>query len=478
MLLCLTANHKNAEFSVLERLSERSEHAARRLVTEHPAVRGAVVVSTCNRFEVYIDVAPGPGHGPIAACPVAGLPNDGLHAGMLAVAELTELTFPELVANFHIVQANAVAEHLFAVASGLESVVVGEGEISGQVRRALEQARAEHATTPELERLFQRASTISREVRNETGIGSAGRSLVRLALDLAEGRVTDWTNTRILLVGTGQYAGATLAALRERGAHLVRVYSPSGRAAKFAASHALEPVASSDAARAMANAEVVITCTTADHHVIDAPRLANGRAQLRELTAIATTGTLSAAIHPHDQLAERQLLIDLGLPRNIDPAVAHIAGVELLDLETIRIHAPLEEITATEHARNIVARAARDHREAREELDVTPVVVALRHHVFDILDREITRATRRGDADGAIESALRHMAGVLLHTPMVRSREFTRAGKQRAWVEGVQAVFGVTADELDASTTGAHNTAGRIGWARNHDIPPDEAAVG
>ena len=95
-------------------------------------------------------------------------------------------------ATFDFVHGNAVAGHLFSVASGLESVVVGEGEIAGQVRRSLERARTEGTTTPELERLFQRASQTSRRVKNETGIGSEGRSLVRLALDLAESRITDW----------------------------------------------------------------------------------------------------------------------------------------------------------------------------------------------------------------------------------------------------------------------------------------------
>ena len=224
MLICLSASHKNAAFDVLERLSVNAEHAAPRILGGHDALKGAVVVSTCNRFDAYLDLDTPEGASPV----------DALHGAIRAVGTVAGLEPEELRSTFDFVHGNALAGHLFAVASGLESVVVGEGEIAGQVRRSLEQARSEGTTTTELERLFQRASQTSRRVKNETGIGSEGRSLVRLALDLAESRVTDWAQTSVLLVGTGRFAGASLAALRDRGVTDVRVYSPSGRAARFA----------------------------------------------------------------------------------------------------------------------------------------------------------------------------------------------------------------------------------------------------
>ena len=424
MLICLTASHKNAGFDTLERLSANAEHAAPRILAVDDAVQGAVVVATCNRFEAYLDLDAPEGSSPV---PV-------VHEAIRAVGTAAGLEPEELRTTFGFVHGNAVAGHLFAVASGLESVVVGEGEIAGQVRRSLERARAEGTTTPGLERLFQRASQTSRRVKNETGIGGAGRSLVRLALDLAESRVPDWGTARVLLVGTGRYAGASLAALRERGATDVRVYSPSGRAGKFAASHAIEAVTKVDYAVTAASADVIVTCTTVEHHVVDKAVLIAGR---EALAASASHVTKPGA---------RQLVVDLGLPRNVAPDVAEVPGVDLLDLETIRIHAPLEELGATDAAREIVGRAARTFGETREELDVAPAVVALRKHVFGILENEVERARARGDEDGRTEAALRHLAGVLLHTPMVRSREHARAGEQRAWVDGVAAVFGVTPD--------------------------------
>ncbi|GAA1058773.1 glutamyl-tRNA reductase [Agromyces bracchium] len=446
MLICLSASHKNAGFDMLERLSASSEHAGPRVTDGHDAVRGAVVVSTCNRFEAYLDLDVPDGDSPVEA----------VHDAIFAVGDVAGLSTDELRSTFDFVHGNAVAGHLFSVAAGLESVVVGEGEIAGQVRRSLERARHEGTTTPELERLFQRASQTSRKVKNRTGIGHEGRSLVRLALDLAESRVTDWSAVRVLLVGTGRYAGASLAALRDRGVVDVAVHSVSGRASRFAANHGIDAVSNADYAMAAAGADLIVTCTTVDHHVVDRDLLELGRAELavvdgrapvalrpgRESTG--TAGRADAAAAADDATdAPRQLVIDLGLPRNVAPDVVGVAGVELLDLETIKIHAPLEEFGSTDAAREIVDRAARNFGRVAEELDLAPAVVSLRRHVFDVLDAEIERARSRGDDDGRTEAALRHMAGVLLHTPMVRSREYARAGDQQAWLDGLEAIFGI-----------------------------------
>lgn len=441
MLICLTASHKNAGFDMLERLSASSNQAAPRILDGHDALQGAVVISTCNRFEAYLDLAAPEGSSPVEV----------VHEAVRAVGAVAGLDAAELRTTFGFVHGNAVAGHLFSVASGLESVVVGEGEIAGQVRRSLEQARSDGTTTPELERLFQRASQTSRRVKNETELGGEGRSLVRLALDLGESRITDWAKTRVLLVGTGRFAGASLAALRDRGATDVRVYSPSGRAEKFAIGHGIDAVAHDEFALTAATVDVIVTCTTVEHHVVDRELLAAGRAEHERVGALPRIG-LDA---PAPAADIRQLVIDLGLPRNVAPDVVELPGVELLDLETIKIHAPLEELGATDAARAIVLRDARAFGESGEEQRLAPAVVALRKHVFDILDAEIERAASRGDDDGRTEAALRHMAGVLLHTPMVRSRELARSGDQQSWIDGLEAIFGVTAPVESAGAAGA-----------------------
>ncbi|HYI34652.1 MAG TPA: glutamyl-tRNA reductase [Glaciibacter sp.] len=465
MLVLLSASHKNSSFDVLEKLSVGADQSADGILQRHAAVSGAVVVATCNRFEAYLELDEPSGSSPLPA----------VYAAIDAVSASTGVPAGTLRDTLDFVHGNGVAEHLFAVTSGLESVVVGEGEIAGQVRRSLEFARAAGTTSPELERLFQRASQTSRGVKNRTGIGSAGRSLVRLALELAESRIVDWAETRVLLVGTGRYAGASLAALRDRGATDVHVYSPSGRAQKFATSHGIAAVQNGSFARETALADVIVTCTTAQEHVIDAAVLLAGRAQVgadhaeRSATGAGHPGEAVDSVRASDAAEQicpetpteghRMLVIDLGLPRNVDPDVATVTGVELLDLETISLHAPLEELNATSSARELVGKAARKFSAVAEEQSLAPAVVALRKHVFGILDAEIERARKRGDDDGQTEAALRHLAGVLLHTPMVRSRELAREGGQDAYLAGLDALFGIRVDSDTAQRDAAQDAA-------------------
>ena len=154
MLVLLSASHKNSSFDVLEKLSVGADESAEGILQRHDAVSGAVVVATCNRFEAYLELAEPSGSSPLPA----------VYAAIDAVSASTGVPADTLRDTLELVHGNRVAEHLFAVTSGLESVVVGEGEIAGQVRRSLEFARAAGTTSPELERLFQRASQTSRGV--------------------------------------------------------------------------------------------------------------------------------------------------------------------------------------------------------------------------------------------------------------------------------------------------------------------------
>jgi glutamyl-tRNA reductase len=409
VLLCLTANHRNASFDLLEKLSFGAVSAASSLVDGSEVVTGAVVLATCNRFEAYLEVDD-----------LFGAVEDhAVEATVSAMSEVSGVDADALRDSVSVLAGDDVVHHLFAVSSGLESVVVGENEISGQVRRALEQARTAGTTSTGLEQLFQRASTTSRSVKTTTAVGTAGRSLVRLALELASSRVTDWSAARVLMIGTGSYAGASLAALRDLGATDVTVYSPSGRAAKFAAGHGIRSTTALPAA--LAAADVVVAVSTA-------------------ATPIVTPELLAGS--------SRTLVIDLGLPRNVDPAVASIDGIELLDLETIKLHAPLEELNATDDARTLVGAAAAEFSAATAEQSIAPAVVALRSRVFDVLDAEIERARRRGDDDGRTEAALRHLVGVILHTPSVRARELARAGDGQRFIDGLEALVGIRPESV------------------------------
>ncbi|PFG29497.1 glutamyl-tRNA reductase [Paramicrobacterium agarici] len=441
--MSLTASHKNASFDLLEHLSSQADANAvvSRVTESSDVVKGGILVSTCNRFELYVDVDD---QRPDAVA-------HALREATSAVADECDLPAETLSSTWHVTTEHGTAEHLFSVASGLESVVVGEGEIAGQVRRSLERARAAGTTTSDLERLFQHASKTSRGVKNRTPLGRAGRSIVRLGLELASSRVADWAAARVLLVGTGAYAGASLAALRDRGVTDVRVFSPSGRGAKFAANHGIALVEPDELHTAIASSDVVVTCTVTEGYVLDAELLQRARI---DFALSHTKAHVHDALHRdetpgcpvnHDAY---QLVIDLGLPRNVNPDVGGVYGVELLDLETIRIHAPLEELQATDTARAIVTTAARNFARSAAEESLTPAVVALRRNAHRVLDEEIARV-QRTDPDGVAAAALRHMMGRLLHKPTTRARDFARDGEHDRYIDALGVLFDIEV-ETDA----------------------------
>jgi glutamyl-tRNA reductase len=407
VLTALTADFRSAGFEVLEQLATVSPEAIARFVESRPAVRGGVLLATCNRFEAYLDTTD-------------DSELDALLAFSAAEAGVEPAAVSEAAARR---TGTDIAGHLFAVSSGLESLVVGEAEIAGQVSRALEAARGLGTTTPDLERLFQRASRTSSAVQQRTRVGSAGRSIVRLALDLAASRVTDWATTRVLLIGTGTYARATLAALRDRGVQEIDVYSPSGRALRFAQREGVTAVDRTDLPHRLAVADLVISCSIATSPILDAAALRRARAVVAEPT--------------------RQLIVDLGMPRNVEPDVTQLQDVDLLDLEMIGKHAPLPELQATDDALALIAEAVAEYGADQRATAATPAVVAYRAHVFELVDQELERLRRRGEATESVERAMRHLAGVLVHTPSARAKELAAAGDAERFAEAIETVYGL-----------------------------------
>lgn len=421
MITALTADYRSAGFEVLERLATVSADSLARFTQQRPEVRGGVLLATCNRFEAYLDTDGDPAS--IEALIDFATSTAGVDRALLAGAAVHR-------------EELEVAGHLFAVSSGLESLVVGEAEIAGQVSRALETARSLGTTTPALERLFQRASRTSSAVQQHTMVGTAGRNIVRLALDLAGSRFTDWPTTGVLLIGTGTYARATLAALRERGVEEIAVYSPSGRAVRFAQREGVVAVTRAQLPYRLALADLVISCSIASAPILDADMLRRARAVVAE--------------------PARQLVVDLGMPRNIEPDVGLLPDVALLDLETIGLHAPLPELQATDDARALIAEAVEEYGADQRATAASPAVVAYRAHVFDLVDRELERLRRRGESTEAVERAMRHLAGVLVHTPSARARDLASAGQAERFADAVETLYGIvpaTSDEQAATRT-------------------------
>jgi glutamyl-tRNA reductase len=431
--MTLTASHRDLDLDVLEQLSSGAHSVGTTIASGSPAITGCVVLATCNRFEVYVDT----GSAPLAG-PDAESPSHVRAVAVDAVASTSRLAAADVAASLQVRTGPAVAEHLYAVASGLDSMVVGEREVAGQVRRALQTARAQGTTSPALERLFQTASRTSRAVASQTGLGSAGRSAVGVALDIAAEELAahgfELADVRVLLVGTGSYAGASVTALRARGVHDLAVHSPSGRARDFAGPRGLEAVDPSRLDEHVARAELVLCCSGALGPVIDAAMVADARAR-------------SAAA---DGRARPTVLVDLALRHDIDPAVRQVPGVRLVDLAAVQAHSPTTVTPAVEAGRRIVREQAVQFEESLAEQALVPAVVALREHVQQALEVEVDRARAlaraRGDDDAtadAVERSLRRFAASVLHTPAVRAREHAREGRHVEYRDALEALFGI-----------------------------------
>ncbi|MGC5165746.1 glutamyl-tRNA reductase [Luteimicrobium sp. DT211] len=356
-LLSFTASHHDLDLETLERLSSGAHRVVESDLVRCDPISGAVVLATCNRFEVYVDVA-GPAHDDAPAVPVSGLAR--VHAARevaRVVSASSGLDEDQAHAALTVRSGEDVARHLFSVASGLDSMVVGERQIAGQVKRALEASRPAGTTTASLERLFQAAARASKRVSNETALSAAGRSLVSLGLDLAGADLPPWPQVRTLLVGTGSYAGASFAALRDRGVTDVRVFSRSGRADAFVSSHAADGVdvrPADDLLVELEDVDLVVACSGGG-------RVGDPTASLRPaLDAAHVLGARARAakVAGDDATTRPLVVLDLALTRDVAPQVADVDGVLLYDLAALQARAPHVSGAAVAEAASIVDHAA------------------------------------------------------------------------------------------------------------------------
>ncbi|MFI2104157.1 glutamyl-tRNA reductase [Isoptericola sp. NPDC019693] len=450
VLLSLTASHRELDLDALERLSTGSGSVGRVAVGSCGPVQGSVVISTCNRFELYLDVD-APVHGDAvrhATRHVAALVAAGSGVSEdVAADSFTVRTGPE------------VTSHLFTVAAGLDSMVVGEREIAGQVKRALAEARADGTTSKTLELLFQTASRTSKRVGTHTELGAAGRSVVSLGLDLAGrdvgGRDLEqdgsWRGVRAVLIGTGSYAGASVAALRARGCDDVRVYSRSGRAEVFAEGHGVQ--AAPDLVEALADADLVVSCSGARGRRPGAG-VVDGRAEasleyVLDAAAVVRSRERAAAAAGDEPEPRPLVVLDLALHRDVDPRVADVEGVLLYDLGTLKAHAPATAADVVDRARRIVDDAAADFEETRLGRAADAAVVALfdaaeeqvRREVDAAVDRLAVELTARGETPDeadvdAIARDVRKRVHAALHDEIVavRADALARARAEEAAV--------------------------------------------
>jgi len=394
-VLVVGVSHKTAPVAVLERLALDADGVDKLvenvMACEH--VLEATALTTCNRVEVYAEV-------------------DRFHGSVESVSrllcEIADEAPEDVVPHLYVHYDDGAVSHVFGVAAGLDSMVIGESQILGQVRQALRTGQESGAVGPALNVLFQQALRVGKRVHAETDVQRAAPSLVSLALDRAAADIGPVAGKRVLVVGAGSMAGLAVATVSRLGAAEVVVASRTeANARRLAEQYDGRAVPLTDVQEALADSDLLVSCTGATGVVLPLAVVAAAR-----------------------ENAERPLaVIDLALPHDVDPAVADLPGVSLFGLARLAQEVN-EGDAATDVAavREIVAQEIAAFLAARRSATVTPTVVALRTMATGIVDGEVQRLLSRlpgldPEVRAELEQAVRRVADKLLHQPTVRVKE-------------------------------------------------------
>jgi glutamyl-tRNA reductase len=427
-LLALGVSHKTAPLELRERLAltEGRSTAVLAELTAHEEIHEAVAISTCNRTELYL----------VTTDAVAAE-----SAALAALARQAETRPTELADSLYALRDLDVARHLFEVAAGLDSMIVGEAEIQGQVKRSYELALVEGTTGPIANRLFRDALAAGKRVRTETGVGRSRVSIASVAAELAcrglggkcpaGGDAGDLSDRRVLVIGAGEQGERTAQALKDRGAHAVFVANRHyDRALGLAERYSGTAVPLDELPTELARADIVVSCTASPHQLVG-----------REELALVLEGREDRPL----------VVIDIAVPRDVDPSVRDLPSVTLYDMDDLE----------QEVARNMSGRAAEAER-AQElvetdverfeswlaSLDVLPTIRGLRERADAIAQQVLTENAPRweslSDADRERVAAMcRALVARLFHEPTIRLRDGAEDEASYMHVAVMRELFGL-----------------------------------
>jgi glutamyl-tRNA reductase len=434
-LLALGISHKTAPVALRERLAF-SEHEAgefARLAAATEEVREAVVISTCNRTEVYLVVGGGGGSLVKAEADVLGL-----------LARRAEIRPTELADSIYSPRNCDAARQLYRVTASLESMILGEADIQGQVRRAHEAAMRVGATGPLSNRLFAAALTTGKRVRSETEIGSSRVSVSSVAVDLALSVLGGLQDRNVVILGAGEASELTARALSEQGAGTIFVANRhADRAISLAQQFGGSVVGLDKLPEQLVHADIVLSSTASPHPIL-------GRDEL-ELVMEQRDG----------QGAGPLLIIDIAVPRDVDPACGELDGVNLYDIDDLQaVSARNLSLRAQEtpHALEIVEEEIQRFARWLGQLDALPTISALRSHGDDIVQQVLAENSGRWESASGrdlarVEAIARAVMSRLLHEPTIRLRglgdDHTQTGTPggHARLELVRELFALRHDE-------------------------------
>ena len=427
-LLVVGLSYRNAPVEVLERVAASCADGGKVLdqLLDRAHVAEALLLCTCNRIEVYA---------------VVTAFHDGLAETLDVLAHQCAMTPDELSKHLYVHYAAAGVEHLFSVAAGLDSMVLGEAQILGQLRTAYAGAEQAGTVGRTLHDVAQQALRVGKRVHAETAIDAAGASVLSEALAAAAAALAGpdadaLAGRRVMVLGAGSMGGLAAAHLRRAGvAEIVLGNRTPEKAQRLAAlceggGTPARVVSLDDVSAALPTVDLVICCTAATGVVIS---IEDVGARLRPL-----------------------VVCDLGLPRNVEPAVGDVPGVTLLDLTTVaRRLQPRGTAGAVQAAQHLVAQEVQSFLLAQRTAEVIPTVTALRKWAANMVDAELLRLDRRlPGLDSAVRAELtrtvRRVVEKLLHAPTVRVQQLAMADGGEAYADALRELF-----ELNPQTTAA-----------------------
>ncbi|HEX3263837.1 MAG TPA: glutamyl-tRNA reductase [Solirubrobacterales bacterium] len=424
-LLALGISHKTAPLELRERVALTEGRAAGvlRELVEAREVQEVAAISTCNRTELFV-AAP----DPVGA--------EAMALGVLAREAGTPPT--ELVGHLYSLRGADAALHLFRVTAGLDSMIVGEAEVQGQVKRAYELALVEGATGPILNRLFRGALAAGKRARSQTGINERGVSVPSVAVELARRTLGDLSSRLVLVVGAGETAELTARALVARGVEPAFIANRRyDRAIGLAQRFGGRAIRFEELPEQMVGADIVVASTSSPHHVIERTELS----QVMEARG-----------------GRQLLLIDLAVPRDVHPDCRGLEGVGLFDMDDLQ---RLVERNASgreaegRRAESILRTELGSFERWMASQNVVPTIAALRARADAITARVLAENEQRWESlsDGdreRVRAMARAIASRLLHEPTLQLKRSSGEEDAYVYVNALRELFGLDAESAPA----------------------------
>ena len=415
-LVVIGLNHRTAPLDLLERMSIDDSRLTKALadLIERPHVTEAVILSTCNRTEVYAYV-------------------EKFHGAYQDVREfLSAITYqpPELFADhLYTHYDQEVARHLFRVASGLDSAVVGENEVLGQVRRAWETSQHEHTAGPVLAPLFRHAVETGKRARTETTISRNIASVSQAAISMARQRLGSLEGISVLVLGAGEMGEGLVRSLHDAGVSSIAIANRTWEnAVELAGRVGGTPVRLTELHTTLVGVDLLVTSTGASSLMVEAT----------DLSALMTR-----------REGRPLLIVDIAVPRDVDPSAGSIDGITLLDMNDLRAFADSgirerqREVSAVEV---IIEQEVERYSAYATAREVAPLIAALHGRADEIRDSELERfASRLSDLSPkereAVEALVQGVIGKMLYRPTVRLKDAAGSARGERLADALRDLF-------------------------------------